>query len=215
MSDFSDSSDFTHVSKYDYEEEMDMDSGIQTPAETVYSDQNLVFRPKAGQKTDELRLELHPLPERDGVIVSVIPPRKPKSDINHVPCDIVLVIDVSGSMGCEAPVPAASPSEREKNGLSVLDLVKHAARTIIETLDHNDRLGIVTFSTVAKVVQQLLPMTPKNKKNTWGRVEKLEVESMTNLWHGILEGIKLFEGDQRSNSAAAIMILTDGMPNHM
>jgi hypothetical protein len=197
------------------DEDTDMESTIFTPAASVMTENSLPIRSKPMKVGDELRIELHPLPEKDGILVSVIPPKQPKSKINHVPCDIVLVIDVSGSMGCEAPVPSASPSEREKNGLSVLDLVKHAARTIIETLDENDRLGLVTFSTDARVVQSLLPMTKQNKKDTWERVKKLQVESMTNLWHGILKGIKLFDDNERTNTAAAVMILTDGMPNHM
>jgi Mg-chelatase subunit ChlD len=139
-------------------------------------------------KPSNLSLEIHPLPERNGVIVSVRPPREPQRLIEHVPCDIVLVVDVSGSMSAEAPAPAANPSEKERNGLTVLDLTKHAARTILETLDDNDRLGLVTFSTEAKVVQQLLPMTKKNKKAALAKIEGLKVDSMTNLWHGMLEG---------------------------
>jgi hypothetical protein len=73
--------------------------------------------------------------------------------VKHVPCDIVLVIDVSGSMGLDAPPPPTdNPSENEeRSGLSILDLVKHASNTILETLDSGDRLGIVTFATKAKV----------------------------------------------------------------
>lgn len=198
----------------DYED-TDMESTIYTPSGTVASESSLPIRSKATNVGHQFRIKLHPLPEKDGILVSVTPPKQPKSKINHVPCDIVLVIDVSGSMGCEAPVPTMPPSERERNGLSVLDLVKHATRTIIETLDENDRLGLVTFSTDARIVQNLLPMTKKNKKEAWARVEKLQVESMTNLWHGIHNGIKLFDDDERKHTAAAVMILTDGLPNHM
>jgi Mg-chelatase subunit ChlD len=162
-----------------------------------------------------LSLEIHPLPEEDGVLISVHPPKEPSRAIKHVPCDIVLVIDVSGSMGCQAPVPAEDPSKAEQNGLTVLDLTKHAARTILETLDENDRLGVVTFSNQAEVVQKLIPMTEANKKAAWSRIDGLRVDSMTNLWHGILEGIKLFNGNERSKSVPAVMVLTDGMPNHM
>ncbi|TLD27588.1 u-box domain-containing protein [Venturia nashicola] len=205
---------FVHEKVEDYED-TDRESTVYTPSATIVSESSLPIRFNAMQLGDQLRIELHPLSEKDGILVSVTPPKQPKSKINHVPCDIVLVIDVSGSMGCDAPVPTTSPSEREGNGLSVLDLVKHAARTIIETLNENDRLGLVTFSTDARIVQKLLPMTTKNKKVAWARVEKLQVESMTNLWHGVLKGIKLFDDKERENTAAAVMILTDGMPNHM
>jgi Mg-chelatase subunit ChlD len=140
------------------------------------------------QKPSSLTVTMNPLPERNGLIISIKPPREPLVPIEHVACDIVLVIDVSGSMSAEAPAPAANPFEKERNGLTVLDLTKHAARTILETLNENDRLGLVTFSTEAKVVQQLLPMTKKNKKAALIKIEGLKVDSMTNLWHGILEG---------------------------
>lgn len=213
--DSSTSSSFQFIPKMEDYEGTDIEPTIYTPCGTIASESGLPTRSKTSTVGDQFQIELHPLPEKDGILVSVIPPKQPKSKINHVPCDIVLVIDVSGSMGCDAPVPTTSPSERERNGLSVLDLVKHAARTIIETLDENDRLGLVTFSTEARVVQNLLPMTKKNKKEAWALVGKLQVESMTNLWHGILNGIKLFDDDERKNTAAAVMILTDGMPNHM
>jgi hypothetical protein len=161
------------------------DGYTNTPAETINSEKELLLL----QKPKNITLEIHPLPERNGVIVSVRPPKEPRIYIEHVPCDIVLVIDVSGSMSAEAPAPAVNPSERERNGLTVLDLTKHAARTILETLDKNDRLGLVTFSTEAEVVQQLLPMTKKNKKAALTKIEGLKVDSMTNLWHGLLEGM--------------------------
>jgi hypothetical protein len=99
-----------------------------------------------------VEVELHPVPERNALLVSVVPPRAPELDIPHVPCDIVLVIDVSYSMITEASLPMdADPTKRESTGLTVLDLTKHAARTIIETMNDADRLAIVTFSTDSKV----------------------------------------------------------------
>ena len=103
---------------------------------------------------DEQRpdLTIHALPHKDGMIVSVRPPREPVNpSLHHVPCDIVLVIDVSGSMSSEAPVPGNPGEVKERYGLSVLDLTKHAANTILETLNENDRLGIVTFASDVQV----------------------------------------------------------------
>lgn len=101
-------------------------------------------------------LQVHPVPSftgdgLDGILVKVQPPRAPelKAGRKHMPCDIVLSIDVSASMDAAAPVPAGPDDDQppENTGLTVLDLVKHAALTIVETLDPGDRLGIVTFST--------------------------------------------------------------------
>ncbi|GKT60546.1 U-box domain-containing protein [Colletotrichum tofieldiae] len=120
-------------------------------------------------------------------------------------------------MGCDAPVPVNTGETRENYGFSVLDLVKHAARTILETMDDGDRLGIVVFASAAKVVQKLLPMNKKNKVLAEKNIASMEPEDTTNLWHGLLEGIKLFKQDDEAKKARvpAMMVLTDGMPNHM
>ncbi|KAH7157430.1 hint-domain-containing protein [Dactylonectria estremocensis] len=163
--------------------------------------------------SQEATLHLEPVPSKNALIVKIQPPVEPSTKIAHVPSDIVLVIDVSGSMAMAAPVPGEDPSEN--TGLSVLDLTKHAARTIIETMNEGDRLGIVTFSGKAKVVQPLIPMTDANKEVARKNVTKMEPQDATNLWHGILEGLKLFKNIGSSAKVPAVMILTDGMPNHM
>jgi von Willebrand factor type A domain len=101
---------------------------------------------------NKLGVEIHPFPAQDGLLVRVQPPQQPTNPkLGHVPCDIVLVIDVSGSMATDAPAPVVPGQKTEKFGLSVLDLTKHAARTILETLNENDRLGIVTFASEVEV----------------------------------------------------------------
>ncbi|KXX78807.1 Inter-alpha-trypsin inhibitor heavy chain H3 [Madurella mycetomatis] len=163
-------------------------------------------------------IQLHPLTSEDGLLVKIQPPRGPKdSQLNHVPCDLVLSIDVSGSMGASAPIPARPAEKQEEFGLSVLDLVKHAARTIMETLDSRDRLGIVTFSSRATVLQELTRMTASNKANTLEKIEGMRPLDLTNLWHGIRDGLGLFNTgeEDRGGRVPALLVLTDGMPNYM
>ncbi|KAI0116098.1 hint-domain-containing protein [Hypoxylon sp. NC0597] len=168
---------------------------------------------------DDVQVGIYPIPTHDGVIVSVQLPAQPDNpQLHHVPCDIVLVIDVSGSM--QLPAPAKMNGDdgelsSENFGLSILDMVKHAARTIVSTLDEGDRLGIVTFSRDATVIQKLLPMTPNNKEVTEANIEVMMPDSMTNLWHGIQKGIGLFDGEENTGRVPAVMILTDGLPNYM
>ncbi|KAJ6439726.1 U-box domain-containing protein [Purpureocillium lavendulum] len=158
-------------------------------------------------------LRLAAVPSRDALIVKVQPPRAPPTDIHHVPCDIVLVIDVSGSMGSPAPVPGEGGSE--DTGLSVLDLTKHAALTIIETMNAGDRLGIVTFGSKSKVIQDLEPMDDACKAKAKDNIKAMVPQDATNLWHGIRDAIEVFKDGGRSSRVPAMMVLTDGMPNHM
>lgn len=180
----------------------------------VTPDAELPLRSKL--QDDDVGLEIHPLSEDSGVLISVRPPRAPQVDIYHVPVDIVLVIDVSGSMHFAAPLPDTQDrEEKESAGLSVLDLTKHAARTILAPLNANDRLALVTFSADARIVQELTHMTKKAKQDMWAKIESLQTDAATNLWGGIKTGLQVFEQATTINNMQGMFVLTDGMPNHM
>lgn len=154
------------------------------------------------------------LVDDEGLIVTVEPPQAPNNEkLAHVPCDIVLVIDVSGSMSSEARIPGSS--DQESTGLSVLDLVKHACRTILSTLDERDRLAIITFSNSATEIQKLTVMSEENKKITEENIEKMYVQGATNLWAGLRKGLECAKSQGEDNRIPAVMLLTDGLPNHM
>lgn len=169
-------------------------------------------------------MSIHPLDSFEGgVIVKVNPPNvSADEELSHVPCDITLVIDVSASMDDPAPMPRdptephdPSDANRETVGLSVLDLVKHSCRTILSSMDHRDRLAIVKFSHSAKVLQGLEFTTHDNKKKALANIEALGTEGMTNLWHALKTGIHVFRDAEPVGNVPAIMVLTDGLPNHM
>jgi hypothetical protein len=58
-------------------------------------------------------------------------------------------------MGSESTIQGASGTS-ESHGLSLLDIVKHAVRTVIAVLQPRDRFSLVSFSRTATVV---LPLT--------------------------------------------------------
>ncbi|KAJ6789057.1 hypothetical protein PWT90_09988 [Aphanocladium album] len=160
-----------------------------------------------------LYFQVDSFPQKNALIASLQPPKEPATRVHHVPCDIALVIDVSGSMFDAAPVPGEGSSET--NGLSILDLVKHAALTIVETMDERDRLSIVTFASSVSVLQPLECMTEENKKTARENINSMVPKDATNLWQGILTGLKQFEAVNSDGRVPAVMVLTDGMPNHM
>lgn len=116
-------------------------------------------------------------------------------------------------MRAEALVPTEPGEEAESTGLSVLDLVKHAALTIISTMDKNDRLAVITFSNDARVVQPLTKMDDGNKEIVTASVKEMRTGGMTNLWDGLEKAIKMFQDETPNGSVPAIMVLTDGIPN--
>ncbi|KAI0430541.1 hint-domain-containing protein [Xylaria sp. FL1042] len=168
---------------------------------------------------DDAVMTIHPLDSQDGVLVRVEPPVKPSGPTRaHVPCDIVLVIDVSSSMGEAAPAMVNDKqgnATKEHFGLTVLDLIKHAARTIVSSLNDGDRLGIVTFSSDSYVVQELAPITKYRKWKLNKSIDSMQPDGWTNLWAGITKGFSLFRLTGSSGRVPALMVLTDGQPNFM
>ncbi|QRV80659.1 hypothetical protein RhiJN_08674 [Ceratobasidium sp. AG-Ba] len=158
---------------------------------------------------DDVGLSLVAQPSTRELLVTLVPPARPKpisekQPGRRAPVDLCLVIDVSSSMGVEAPVPG----EKDKNetaGLSVLDVVKHATRTIIESMKEDDRIAIVTFSEASEVVVPLTYMTKGNQTTVWNKVDRLYVKRNTNLWAGLKAGMDLvtaLDPEPASSSAA-------------
>lgn len=136
---------------------------------------------------------------------------------NRVPSDIVVVIDVSGSMGKSATAYGV-----EDSGLCILDIVKHAVRTIINTLKDSDRLALVSFSDVAEVILPLTQMTGIGKTTAEGMLDNMFPGGMTNLWDGLNSSLNILKNrstDINDDNAdaplknAAVILLTDGEPN--
>ncbi|KEF63395.1 uncharacterized protein A1O9_01372 [Exophiala aquamarina CBS 119918] len=177
---------------------------------------DLPLRQNGSDPADRISVKLYPLRSDDALIVSVTPPQLPSNGLTRTHCDIVLVIDVSGSMSSAAPLPdVENKNEREAGGLSILDLTKHAARTVLETMKDGDRLGIVTFSNDATIVQELTAMAEEAKKETWARIDSLHDQGCTNLWSGIKAGLQLFQNAKPNGNVQGLYVLTDGQPNHM
>ena len=80
--------------------------------------------PKHESSSVKIRMGL----KDDSVTISFEP-----SDLSApIPSDIVVVVDTSGSMQSDATVQN-DKGKKESNGLTVLDIVKHAAKTIVRT----------------------------------------------------------------------------------
>jgi uncharacterized protein YegL len=146
--------------------------------------------------------------QNETILLSVYP-----SDENVIcPLDVVCVVDVSGSMG-----EAALLKGTEDNGFTLLDIVKHALKTIVVTLSENDRLSLVTYSNEAHVVFTLTPLNSPGRARVNRLIDSLTAGGMTNLWDGLEKGLDVLTTDQvRSSDSlrnSAIFLLTDGVPN--
>lgn len=74
---------------------------------------------------------------------------------------------------------------KEQHGLNYLDLLKHASKTVILSLQENDRFGLVSYSSAARTEYELDYMTEENKKIAVEKLEALFTEGCTNIWDGL------------------------------
>lgn len=157
-------------------------------------------------------LELSLSSNAEGVLVSVSSAQAGE----RAPSDIVCVIDVSGSMGTDAPAPATADGKAGENaGFSVLDIVKHACQTIIASMSPNDRLGIVAYSTEARVTLPLTVMTKAGQALARKAVDDLKPEATTNLFGGLHAALELLRATTPADTHRfmSTLLFTDGVPN--
>jgi hypothetical protein len=164
---------------------------------------------------DPLTLKVTWSPESDGSDTSVVCAAvlAADSDRERAPVDVVCVVDVSGSMGSAALLGGADGGASEAHGLSLLDVVKHAAKTVIHVLKPSDKLGVVAFSTDATVKFPLTALHELQRGLAVTAVEALTPDGRTNLWGGLERGLEMLRTNQSPNRNALVMLLTDGQPN--
>lgn len=161
----------------------------------------------------QLALELSAAPAENepgvtNVMMAVVPP----AGTTRTPVDVCCVVDISGSMDEEAKLKGANGAT-ESHGLSVLDVVKHAVRTVIESLDAQDNLSIVAYDDKAETVLQLTPMTAAGKKLAHERLATLAPDGSTNLWDGLHAGLENLRQASSKDRVSSVFLLTDGQPN--
>ncbi len=118
--------------------------------------------------------------------------------------DLVCVVDISGSMQTRVTI------DGESDDLSLLDMVKHAVKTVAAMLGPNDRLALVSFSSEARVELPLTAMTLAGQHELTRVTDGLRPEMTTNLWAGLKAGMDLVGDGSRPTS---VVVLTDGVPS--
>jgi len=134
----------------------------------------------------------------------------------RAPADICCCIDVSGSM-CSRATYEDEEGNRKDDGLSVLDIVKHAAKTVVKILQDGDRLAVVAFNERSKTVLELTEMTEAGKDRAIAAIDSLRPGGQTSIWAGLhasMESLRSVSGadDGRCNRLQATLLLTDGQP---
>jgi len=125
--------------------------------------------------------------------------------------DLCLVIDVSASMATRT---STSTPTREETNLSVLDVVRHAAKALVTSMGPDDRLALVTFASEVHTLLGFTPMDTGGKAVAFAALDTMRPTTSTNLWGGVDTGLALFDSLAPTGYRnAALFVLTDGMPN--
>eukprot|EP01125_Pyxidicula_operculata_P013802 TRINITY_DN4580_c0_g1_i2.p1 TRINITY_DN4580_c0_g1~~TRINITY_DN4580_c0_g1_i2.p1 ORF type:complete len:363 (-),score=51.70 TRINITY_DN4580_c0_g1_i2:634-1722(-) len=115
------------------------------------------------------------------------------------PKDVILIIDISGSMAGER-----------------LDLAKLAAVSILGSLSFNDYVAVISFSTSSKILNSQTSLTRATASvvsKLKSSVNKLNVEGGTNYQSAFDNAFDLLNKGGGTGCSSVILFLTDGDPN--
>jgi hypothetical protein len=132
----------------------------------------------------------------------------------RAPVDIVLCIDISGSMGAEAPIRGAR-GENISTNVSVLSLTVTAAKTILDSLNEHDNVSIVVYTTTARIIVENMSCSDENKIIVKHQLDELKPENTTNIWDGLHKSLEILRTTSPETKQKNIFLLTDGVPNEV
>ena len=125
----------------------------------------------------------------------------------HLSQDVILVIDRSGSMNAAVEAKDKDGNKLE-SGMSIQDIVNHAAKTVAKTLDKKSRLAVIAFDSEIATIMELTLMTEMNQSNAISLIENIRPRYQTNIWGGIQTAIEILEKRQdKSRNSAILMCL--------
>ena len=177
------------------EEQLKIESRIVDSEMKVFTDTLKDTTIKASQKDNNLLIKVD-VPNVD---------KRP-------PVDIVLCIDVSGSMGTDAPIKG-NDGKSTSYGISVLSLTVAAAKTILKTLGEEDNISIVTYTDKADTLFTDCQCTEQNKSTIETELDRLTPQCSTNIWDGLKTSLDILRLNSPPNKMKVIKLLTDGVPN--
>ena len=133
-------------------------------------------------------------------------------EFGHLSQDIILVIDRSGSMNMGVQAKDENNNNIE-NGMSIQDIVNHAAKTVAKTLDKKSRLSVIAFDNEIVLISDLKFMNELNKNDTINKIDSIKPRCQTNIWGGIEKAIAILDNRDDKSRNGAILMFTDGSPN--
>jgi Mg-chelatase subunit ChlD len=119
----------------------------------------------------------------------------PEGKVDRPRLSAVLALDVSGSM----------------HGQPIEHVIRSSER-IVDLLAEGDAVGVVAFSSEARVVAPLRRLDAAARRRLQGEVRKLQAEGGTNISAGMSCGASLFP-PRSAGEQQILLLLSDGQPN--
>ena len=144
--------------------------------------------------------------DKEKVFVNVsLEPEKVES---RKPLVLIAMIDVSGSMRVSS---SKDLKGGEDAGISRLGLVKHALKTVVSTLNKEDKMSLITFSSKAKMCLEVTDVNDTGKNVIIDEINKMYPDGCTNIWDALRLG--MIEGQKYKDYNTCLLLFTDGEPN--
>ncbi|MBN1417505.1 MAG: VWA domain-containing protein [Planctomycetes bacterium] len=133
-------------------------------------------------------------PSEDGYFMMLVSPNPRVAGKATAAKDVVLVVDVSGSMAGEK-----------------LSQAKEAVKTVLEDLNAEDRFHVIAYNdAIDPLCEGLVDATRKAVDEAVDRVDRLQARGGTAIYDALQEAMKAFE--KKSRRPGYILFLTDGQP---
>jgi Ca-activated chloride channel family protein len=136
--------------------------------------------------------------EEDGYFSLLVAPSLEQAKTTVVERDIIVVVDVSGSM------------EGEK-----MQQARDAAKYVVDHLNAGDRLNLISFSTgVRKWSDQMEQLTPEMSADAHDWIDQLEAEGSTDINRALMEALAVVGDRPKADASRPVYLLfmTDGLP---
>lgn len=139
-----------------------------------------------------------------------------ESDFNRKNVNLVIVLDISGSMSSSfnSYYYDQSRSDNIDKNKSKMKIAEECVNNLIDKLRPEDRLGIVLFDDDAYLGKELSKINETNIDSLKSHILEVEPRGETNFSEGYTKGTSLFSNYLSDNSYQnRIVVITDAMPN--
>ena len=184
---------------------------FDTKTNSVNGDEDL-FYPSASTS-----ISSDPISNKDEYYLSVgLNSNIKKSDFKRKKLNIVIVLDISGSMSSSIDNYYYDGNYEKKDYKSKMKLAEESINVLIDQLKDYDSLGIVLFDDDAYLAKPLNKMSRTNIKALKKHILEVKEYGGTNFEAGYKKALKVFDKygigdtDEYENR---IIVITDAMPN--